>query len=463
MVRLDVLLAERGLVETRSRAQALVHRRAGARRRPGGDQGRLERRGPTRALDVDHGPPFVSRGGDKLADGARRLRRRRRRVSAASTSAPRRAASPTACCSAAPRGRARSTSDAVSCTSACRQDDRVRDPRGRQRPGAGSRDAAVRRRRSPSIDVSFISLSLVLPAVLACLERALALPAARQAAVRGRPRTGAGAGSCAIPRCSSACSSALRRRSRSSEQLRWTPARRASQARRATASSSCTSSVATIQMPPSRPETSLPASLEPSLARAEYPRALRAFVVTHGRAETVGDGLRRLARVAALHDVELIVPDIEAKKHPVDLASATWSTGEAGMPTSSWCSAATARCCARCTQVIGTRHARPRDQLRPRRVPHDRERRRARGRRHLRVHRARTRSSTSRRCELIREGERVGLAVNDVVVTSALHGRMAHVDWWVNDVGPRRGRLRRCRRRDAGGLDRATACRPAAP
>jgi 23S rRNA (cytidine1920-2'-O)/16S rRNA (cytidine1409-2'-O)-methyltransferase len=66
MVRLDVLLAERGLVESRSRAQALVL--AG--------RVRVDDRvvtkagsniGPDARLDVDLGPPFVSRGGAKLA------------------------------------------------------------------------------------------------------------------------------------------------------------------------------------------------------------------------------------------------------------------------------------------------------------------------------------------------------------------------------------------------------------
>jgi 23S rRNA (cytidine1920-2'-O)/16S rRNA (cytidine1409-2'-O)-methyltransferase len=65
MVRLDVLLAERGLVESRSRAQALVL--AGRVRvddqvvtKAGSNVG------PDARLDVDLGPPFVSRGGAKL-------------------------------------------------------------------------------------------------------------------------------------------------------------------------------------------------------------------------------------------------------------------------------------------------------------------------------------------------------------------------------------------------------------
>jgi 23S rRNA (cytidine1920-2'-O)/16S rRNA (cytidine1409-2'-O)-methyltransferase len=66
MVRLDVLLAERGLVESRTRAQALVL--AG--------KVRVDDRvvtkagapvGPDARLEVDLGPPYVSRGGVKLA------------------------------------------------------------------------------------------------------------------------------------------------------------------------------------------------------------------------------------------------------------------------------------------------------------------------------------------------------------------------------------------------------------
>jgi 23S rRNA (cytidine1920-2'-O)/16S rRNA (cytidine1409-2'-O)-methyltransferase len=66
VTRLDQLLCERGLAETRSRAQALVM--AGRVR----VDGRVVTKagtaiGESAELDVDHGPEFVSRGGDKLA------------------------------------------------------------------------------------------------------------------------------------------------------------------------------------------------------------------------------------------------------------------------------------------------------------------------------------------------------------------------------------------------------------
>src|SRR6476469_10980567 len=66
VTRLDQLLCERGLAETRSRAQALVM--AGRVR----VDGRLVTKAGTAiaegaALAVEQGPAFVSRGGDKLA------------------------------------------------------------------------------------------------------------------------------------------------------------------------------------------------------------------------------------------------------------------------------------------------------------------------------------------------------------------------------------------------------------
>ena len=68
--RLDQLLVERGLVPTRSRAQALLL--AGAVRVGSGDAARRDRRpGEQVPLDIeialDAGPRYVSRGGEKLA------------------------------------------------------------------------------------------------------------------------------------------------------------------------------------------------------------------------------------------------------------------------------------------------------------------------------------------------------------------------------------------------------------
>jgi NAD+ kinase len=184
---------------------------------------------------------------------------------------------------------------------------------------------------------------------------------------------------------------------------------------------------------PSHPETSMPASTEPSTARAEFPRALRAFVITHGRAETVGDGLRRLARVAAFHDVELVVPEIEARKHPVDLGVAKWSTGAAQDADIVVVLGGDGTVLRALHEVIGTET--PVLAINYGRVGFlttasvDK------------LEEAATCAFTGAyevvdlpTVELVRSGERIGLAVNDVVVTSAVHGRMAHVRWWVNEV-----------------------------
>ena len=69
-VRLDQLLVERGLVETRSRAQALLL--AGRVRVGAGDAARFDRKpgdlvDGSLALEVARPLPFVSRGGEKLA------------------------------------------------------------------------------------------------------------------------------------------------------------------------------------------------------------------------------------------------------------------------------------------------------------------------------------------------------------------------------------------------------------
>ena len=69
-VRLDQLLVERGLVETRSRAQALVL--AGKVRVGDGDSARLDHKpgdalDPATAIEVARPEPYVSRGGHKLS------------------------------------------------------------------------------------------------------------------------------------------------------------------------------------------------------------------------------------------------------------------------------------------------------------------------------------------------------------------------------------------------------------
>jgi NAD+ kinase len=177
----------------------------------------------------------------------------------------------------------------------------------------------------------------------------------------------------------------------------------------------------------------MPASTAPSTPRTDHPRALRAFVITHGRAETVGDGLRRLALVAAAHGVELIVPAIEAQKHPADLSVASWSTGEARDADIVVVLGGDGTVLRALHEVIGAET--PVLAINYGRVGFlttaSAER----------LEEAATAAFTGAyevvdlpTVELLRAGERIGLAVNDVVVTSAVHGRMAHVRWWVNDV-----------------------------
>ena len=102
-VRLDSLLAERGLFESRTRAAAAViagQVHLGPGRRRAEKPGQLV--DAEVELEVEGPPPYVSRGGVKLANALDALERARRAAAARSTSARRPAASPTACSSAAP-------------------------------------------------------------------------------------------------------------------------------------------------------------------------------------------------------------------------------------------------------------------------------------------------------------------------------------------------------------------------
>jgi 23S rRNA (cytidine1920-2'-O)/16S rRNA (cytidine1409-2'-O)-methyltransferase len=166
MVRLDILLAERGLVESRTRAQALVL--AGRVRvndqvvtKAGSNVGADAR------LDVDLGPPFVSRGGEKLAAaleafGVDPSGERCLDVGASTggfTDCLLQAGAREVCAVDVGRGQLHER---------LRQDERVAVV-----DGVNAR--ALTRAQLPFaatlavIDVSFISLGLVLPAVTACL------------------------------------------------------------------------------------------------------------------------------------------------------------------------------------------------------------------------------------------------------------------------------------------------------
>ena len=111
--RLDVVLVERGLAESRSQAQALVL--AGLVRghdKPG------EQVAEDAELEVERPPRFVSRGGEKLQNALDALASTSRDATAP-TSARRRAASPTACSRRARRESSRSMSDTGSFILGC--------------------------------------------------------------------------------------------------------------------------------------------------------------------------------------------------------------------------------------------------------------------------------------------------------------------------------------------------------
>ena len=96
--RLDVLLVERGLAESRAQAQALVLAGQRARLREGGPAGRRVGR-----ADGDPAAAVRLARRREARPRARGVRRSRSRAAMRSTSAPRRAGSPTCCSSAAPR------------------------------------------------------------------------------------------------------------------------------------------------------------------------------------------------------------------------------------------------------------------------------------------------------------------------------------------------------------------------
>ena len=96
--RLDVLLVERGLAESRAQAQALVMAgRVPGHSKPG------EQVDDDAPLEVERAAAVRLARRTQARERTRRVRDRRRRASTASTSARRPAASPTCCCSAARR------------------------------------------------------------------------------------------------------------------------------------------------------------------------------------------------------------------------------------------------------------------------------------------------------------------------------------------------------------------------
>ena len=128
---------------------------------------------------------------------ARSFRHRSRPAASASTSAPRPAASPR-CCSRAARGAStRSTSDAASCMRACAA--APTSSRSKRPTSASStRHGSTEPPDLVTVDVSFISLKLVLPAALALARQPAEAGRADQAAIRGRAATTSRRAWCAI-------------------------------------------------------------------------------------------------------------------------------------------------------------------------------------------------------------------------------------------------------------------------
>ena len=172
--RLDTLLAERGLFTVAlARGRGRDGRRGAPRRRGGGGPRSPGSWSPTTSSSTWRAPPpYVSRGGIKLANALDALRRRRRRPARARRRRlDRRLHRLPAAARRRARGRARRRLRRAGAGAARRRArDRARARRTRARWRA---DALPYAPDLVVADVSFISLTKVLPAVLACARGAL--------------------------------------------------------------------------------------------------------------------------------------------------------------------------------------------------------------------------------------------------------------------------------------------------
>ena len=151
----------------------------------------------------------------------------------------------------------------------------------------------------------------------------------------------------------------------------------------------------------------------------------RAAVITHGKPQTIGPALARLTTVAREAGVELIVGPDEAEKHGVAPAD-----GRSGGRRRRARARRRRDDAARARALPRHRRARDRRQLRPRRLPLlDPARPTSR-----RASRASSPASTAVE-ELptldVEVGDERRVAVNDLVVASALTGRMVELEWAV--------------------------------
>ena len=240
--RLDVLLVERGLAESRAQAQALVM----AGRVPGFEKAgqQVDEEAP---LELTEPARFVSRGGEKLDHALEGLRRRSQRAGVAWTSARRRAASRTSCSSAGSAGdrarrRTRTAPRASARRSSCDRDgERQREAPRRAAVRARARDLRRLLHLAPPGAAGRSSASRSRAGRRSCSSS----PSSRPGGSKSRAASSARR-TCTAP----FCARSPKPRSTGTPRLSGSPTR-ASRAQRATASSSCTSSTGPMrELPP---------------------------------------------------------------------------------------------------------------------------------------------------------------------------------------------------------------------
>ena len=304
--RLDVLLVERGLAESRSQAQALVL----AGRVPGFEKPGAQVEDSAAVL-VEQPPRFVSRGGEKLDHALSVLGLDVAGLDCVDVGAS--TGGFTDCL--LQRGAARVVAVDVGYG---QLDPRIR---GDERVTVLERTNARHLAELPfapelvTCDVSFISVRTVLPPVLA-----LAQPG-WQGLVLVKPQFEAGKED--VPRGGVVRDPDVHRRvlrEVAEAALGWGGKRapwstRGCRARRETVSSS---SISSRPSTPSLRPSSTAGSRRPSMPEP----VKRAAVITHGRRETVGRAIERLRAVAADFGVEPVMPADELEKHDIDLREA---------------------------------------------------------------------------------------------------------------------------------------------
>lgn len=167
---------------------------------------------------------------------------------------------------------------------------------------------------------------------------------------------------------------------------------------------------------------------------ARRPAVTRACVITHGRVSAIGDGLSRLSCVAEGRGIELLFPEEERAKYDLRDLACRWSVGEGddaelaiALGGDGTTLRALHRFLGRPTAVFAVNYGH--FGFLTSALPDELER--AVGRAFDGEYEVVELPTLGVEC-----GARlVGLAINDAVVTSGAHGRMAHLDWSVDSVG----------------------------